>query len=184
MKKLLVIVLAMVLVMGAGCTGSPDVVAPEEPEVSPGIPVPEEPEVSPGVSTAEEPLDVGSGFALYGSKVEFEGVYPGWSGTVPVTIVNGKDAARSFRLSLMTPSSLDPSWEALPEEYYDWITISELLVDLSPGQIYEVPVTLTMPPDADYAGKMAEIQILVEDVTQVGFVQIALAARWLIKTAG
>ena len=98
MKKLLAIVLAIaiVLVIGAGCTGSPGVVVPEEPEVSPGIPVPEEPEDSPGiqvpeepedspgVSTTEGPLDIGSGFALYGSKVEFDGVYPGWSGTVPV----------------------------------------------------------------------------------------------------
>lgn len=190
-KKLLVIALTVVLLIGTGCAGGPEVPAPEEPpDVSPGVPAPEEPTPEepapadgPEVSTSEGLLDVASGFALHGSKVKFEGVYPGWSGTVPVTIINGKDAERTFRLSLMAPSTLAPGWEALPEEYHDWITISEYTVELSPGQIYEVPVTLTMPNDVNYRGKKAEIQILVEDTTQRGFVQIALAARWLIITA-
>jgi len=173
MKKLLIIAVTVILLVVAGCSSTASV-----PEESPDVD-----SVSPDISVAEGLLDVDSGFALYGSKVEFDGVYPGWSGTVPVTIINGEDAQRSFRLSLTAPSSLDPGWEALPEEYYDWITISEPSVELSPGEIYEVPVTLTMPIDADYSGKMAEVRILVENTNQQGFVQIALAARWLIKTA-
>lgn len=159
MKKLLIVALVIVLLAITGCSEGSN------------------------VSVSEEPLDINSGFALYGAKVEFDGVYPGWSGTVPVTIINGEDAQRSFRLSLITPSKLAPGWEALPEEYHDWITISQPSVTLSPGQTYEIPVTLTMPPDADYAGKKAEVQILVENLDQQGFVQIALAARWLIETS-
>jgi len=172
MKKLSVIALVAVLLVVMGCSASPTTPATEEPV-----------EDNPEVAVSEELLDVDSGFALYGSKVEFDGVYPGWSGTVPVTIINGEDAEKSFRLSVMTPSNLDAGWEALPEEYHDWITISEPTVTLSPGQIYEVPVTLTMPPDADYSGKKAEVRILVENTDQEGFVQIALAARWLISTS-
>ena len=185
MKKLSVVALATVLLVVMGCSTSPATPETEEsPETSPDVTAAGETvEDNAEIAVSEEPLDVDSGFALYGSRVEFDGVYPGWSGTVPVTIVNGEDAEKSFRLSVMTPSKLDPGWEALPEEYHDWITISEPTVTLSAGQIYEVPVTLTMPPDADYSGKKAEVRILVENTDQQGFVQIALAARWLIRTS-
>lgn len=127
---------------------------------------------------------IAEGFGLYGLTATFKNVYPGWSGTIPLTIVNGQDKDRMFIISLKQPSNLKVGYTPLPKEYYCWITISETVVNVSAGKIYQVPVTLSMPSDADYAGKRVEVNILVEDTTQTGLVQIALEDKWYIITSG
>ena len=123
------------------------------------------------------------GFGLYGSEVEFSGVYAGWNGTVPVTIINGRDKERLFVLSLVQPTTLKEGYEALPKEDYSWVTISETQVTVPAGITYEIPVMLSIPSDVSssaLAGKKYEVGILVEDITQTGFVQIALETKWYI----
>ena len=123
------------------------------------------------------------GFGIYGSTVEFEGVFPGWIGTVPLTIVNGQDKERLFVLSISSPSKTRTGFEPLPKEYFCWITISEPEVTVAKGETYQIPITLEMPMDADYSGKRAEVRIRISDTTQTGLVQIALENRWFIITA-
>jgi len=123
------------------------------------------------------------GFGIYGSTVEFEGVFPGWAGTVPLTIVNGQDKERLFVLEVNSATKTKEGFEPFPEEYFYWITISEPEVTVKAGETYQIPITLEIPADADYAGRNAEVRIRIADTTQTGLVQIALDNRWFITTA-
>jgi len=123
------------------------------------------------------------GFGVYGSKIEFNGIYPGWSGTVPLSIVNGKDRDRLFVISAVSPANPKEGYEAFPKQYLYWITISQPSVTVLKGGSFQVPITLTMPADADYKDKKTEVRILIEDTTQTGLVQIAVESRWFIITA-
>jgi len=122
------------------------------------------------------------GFGVYGSKVELDGIYPGWSGIIPLTILNGQDRDRLFVLSVQSPSNPKEGYEPLPEKYLFWVNISQPTITVIKGGSYQVPITVTMPDNADYKGKKAEVRILIEDTTQTGLVQIAVESRWFIIT--
>lgn len=183
----LVIILAFALLL-TGCSSSLVVVTPD----STPTPTPTSGQTytvtTPDGTTITYVDNIGipiipEGFGLQGSVAEFNGVYPGWSGTVPLTIVNGQDKDRLFVLSLRSPSKIQSGYEALPEEYFSWITISQPEVTVRIGEVYPIPITLAMPIDSDYTNKRVEVRILVEDTTQTGLVQIALEAKWFIITA-
>jgi hypothetical protein len=125
------------------------------------------------------------GYAIYGGSVTIEGLYPGWSGTVPLKIVNGEDRDRELFVSAHSPQ-LEKTTEGfvpLPQEYLSWVTVTQPSVFVAAGDTVTIPIELSMPEDADYKGKQAEVRILVEDTTQAGLVQIALEAKWFITTA-
>ena len=167
MKKniIILVLLALILILFVGCSGSSTIYS----HIT-------------YIGDQEIP-ELEKGFGLYGSVVEFDGVYPGWEGIVPVTIVNGNDRNRLFTLNVTGSSKVKEGFEALPEEYYCWITISEFAVNVSAGDTYQIPVTLAMPKDANYSNKRAEIRIIVRDMAQSGLVQIALENKWFIITA-
>lgn len=174
MKKLIASVLLLAILL-VGCTATPEAA----PQVVPSN------ETYSNITYIEDEgiPNITAGFGLYGSTVEFDGVYPGWTGTVPVTIVNGQDKDRLFVVSIRGATKTDAGYEAFPQEYFYWITISEPEVTIPAGEVYQIPVTLAMPGDSDYTGKKAEVRILVEDTTQRGLVQIALETKWYIITA-
>lgn len=196
MKKL-VLTIALMAVLLVGCAGAPAIIE-LEPESAPIITQPE-PQVTQEDETYSS-ITVGTysdityvddkgmpepqeGFWLYGNAVKFDGVFPGWSGTVPLTIINGTDRDRLFIISLRTSLKTKEGFEPLPQEYFYWVTIAKPEVSIAKGETYQVPITLTMPSDADYRGKKAEVRILVEDATQTGLVRIALEMKWFIITA-
>ena len=71
--------------------------------------------------------DIGEGWSLYGLTVHITNVYPGYSGSAPITIVNGNDYARTFHLSLQQGGrelesyykSLVVAYEQLIKQYDD-----------------------------------------------------------------
>lgn len=123
------------------------------------------------------------GFGLYGGTVEFKGVYPGWSGTVPLTIVNGQDRDRLFVISVRTSTKAKEGYEPLPPQYFYWITISQPEVTMLKGEVHQVPISLSMPKNSTFTNKKVEVRILVEDTTQTGLVQVAAECKWFIITA-
>lgn len=123
------------------------------------------------------------GFGIQGVTAEFDGVYPGWAGTIHLTLVNGLDRDRMFVIYAVSSAKTKEGYEPLPEEYLYWITVEEPEVAISKGQNRQVNITLEIPSDADYAGKHAEVRIRVDDITQTGLVQIALESKWYIITA-
>jgi hypothetical protein len=127
-----------------------------------------------GAKTLEE------GYGVY-AETHFWGMYAGWSGTAPLVIVNGKDKDRTFLITIERPSKLELGFEALPEECFSWITISDSLVTASAGETIQVPVTITIPSDIVYSNKHQEVAIQVRE-TEQGLVQIALQSKWFIST--
>ena len=132
-----------------------------------------------GVPTLQE------GFGILESEVEFRNVYPGWEGSVPLTVINGKDRDRIFSISLEqpNPNKLKPFYHAFPEEYYSWLTITEPEVAIKAGHYHEVLIIFAMPEDAHYEGQQTEIRIRVSDMTPEGLVTLAVESRWYIITA-
>lgn len=197
MKKIIGLLLIGLLLI-TGCTSIPVATEPETTEEVPSetnvIPITEEPEDS---TTRKETIDgtditfiedrgipeLPEGFGIYGASVELEGVYPGWTGTIPITIVNGQDRDRLFVIYVVSPTKPKAGFEALPEEYLYWLTVGEPEVTVGKGEIRQINITLEMPPDTDYAGRRAEVRIRVDDTTQRGLVQIALESKWFITTA-
>jgi len=127
-----------------------------------------------GTQTLEE------GYGVY-AETHFWGMYAGWSGTAPLVIVNGKDRARTFLITIESPTHLVPGYEALPEECYSWVTISQDIVTASAGETVQVPVTITIPATMNYIGKRHEVALQVRESGQ-GFIQLALQSKWFITS--
>jgi len=124
-----------------------------------------------------------TGFGVLQSEVEFRNVYPGWNGSVPLTIINGNDRDRTFIITLEEPTKLKLGYEVFPLINYSWINITEAEVTIAAGGYHEIVVILAMPADASYSGRQSEIRIRVSDITQTGIVQVAVESRWYIITA-
>jgi len=125
------------------------------------------------------------GFGILQSEVELRNVYPGWEGSAPLTIINGKDQDRTFSISLEqpNPTKLKAGYVAFPVEYYSWITITESEVIIKAGSYHETVIIFAMPADVNYAGKQTEVRVRVSDMTPQGLVTLAVESRWYIITA-
>ena len=179
MKRIILAITLIAVVMLAGCTTTAELKQSDTVEIPPAEGSPTSNIIYKGDEIIPK---LAEGFGIYGSTVEFDGVYPGWSGTVPITIVNGQDRDRLFVISVRSPSKTSEGYEPLPQEYFYWITISQPTVTVLAGGVHQIPITLTMPSDANYSGR-AEVRIRVEDTTQTGLVQIALETKWFINIA-
>lgn len=127
---------------------------------------------------------VAEGFGLFGATVTVKNVYPGWSGSAPITIVNGKDYARTFHLMLQQPgTSLTDGYQPFPEEYFIWFAIEDSQPKVAIGGVKKISVTLSAPFDfpEKMGGGKYDLRILVEDWSQTGFIQKAYQEKWLIE---
>ena len=125
------------------------------------------------------------GFGILQSEVELRNVYPGWEGSAPLTIINGKDQDRTFSISLEqpNPNKLKAGYVVFPEEYYSWITITEPEVFIKAGGYHEIVIIFAMPEGVHYEGNQTEVRIRVSDMTPQGLVTLAVESRWYIITA-
>jgi len=143
------------------------------------------------------------GFGILESEIEFRHIYPGWNGTAPLTIINGGDQDRMFSVSVEQPNlaKIKSGYEALPEQFYCWITIPEPEVSIKAGKYHRLMITLAVPADAPpyrsehttltasddgtglYAINQFEVRIRVSDAAPEGLVTLALEAKWYIITA-
>jgi hypothetical protein len=129
---------------------------------------------------------INEGFGLSGATVTLTGVYAGWSGGAPLTILNGNDHARTFHIMLQQPgASLTDGYQPFPEKYFGWFVIEDLTPTIPIGGERKVSITISVPYKfpSDMSGKKYEIRILVEDWSQTGFLQLAYQQKWLIEFA-
>ena len=195
MKKLLIVLLCLSMLAFGACStvesiaveGDGEFVVEEiTPEDLPNEQVVEETETQTLITDVVGFPEVVEGYGLYGATVTVKNVYPGWSGSAPVTIVNGKDQRRTFHLMLQQPGeTVKEGYAPFPEEYFDWITIEDLNPEVALGGVKKVSVTLSSPYGfpSEMRGNNYEVRILVEDWSQTGFIQLALQAKWLITFA-
>ena len=145
--------------------------------------------------TPNEMPVLAEGFGILESQIEVNSLYPGYTCTLPLTIINGNDRSRVFAISLEqpNPNKLQNGYEAFPEEYYRWITLTgwdgerptiEPEVVLEAGEHHKVVVALAMPNNADGLwNKHMEVRVRVSDTTSPGLVTLAIEARWYIVIA-
>lgn len=130
----------------------------------------------------------GQGFNLEGgsarpmdSKGDIVPLYPGVSVVAPLTIVNGRDHARTFHIYLIPlTDSINPPF---PTEYYTWINIEDAGPKVAIGGSKKLAVTLSVPYDVprELRGNSYNFALQVEDWSQTGFVQIAYQFVWLFS---
>lgn len=197
MKIVIISLLCLIPLMAGACSSGVKVTPePTEPQVTPtplneqaSLPtgkVMEVTEIQTLITDVKEFPEVNEGYGLYGATVTITDIWPGWSGSAPLTIVNGKDYARTFHLTIQQPgSSLQKGYEPLPEKYFSWITIEDLQPKVAIGGVKKVSITLSAPFDfpVELRGKKYDVRILVEDWSQTGFIQNALQEKWLITFA-
>ena len=121
------------------------------------------------------------GFGVKGDTVTITNLYPCYTGTVNLEVINGQDKTREFHLSIAPENDLQ-GYEQFPSEYYSWFTIATPIFRLMPNESKVVTVNVLMPCGTDYSGKKARCRLLVEDWSQTGLVQIAVASKWYIET--
>jgi hypothetical protein len=187
MRKLIIpAVLGMVLLL-IGCTA---------PVVQPPLGVPESQLLTPdkrvitvegvgGSTTTEYNIPVitslAEGFGVKGDTVTIKDLYPCYKGEVKLEVINGRDRTREFHLSIVPESDLQ-GYEQFPSEYYEWFNIQDRMFRLMPNESRVVTINISMPCDANYSGKKARCRLMVEDWSQTGLIQIAVASKWYIET--
>lgn len=122
-------------------------------------------------------VELAEEYGIFGPEVRLEGVYPGWYGVAPITIINGADKQRTFRITIERPES--PSDGFVPLEFSHWMYVPGGNITLAAGENFEVPIFLSVPRDAVMPEK-SEVHIRVDDVTQEGLVRTAYISKWFI----
>jgi len=156
MKKLILILAAVVVLLVAGCTPSSPVI--EKPE--PGPELYDQVWISPG-------------------KVNVGHFYPGARAEYPLTIHNGNDQSAEFSITYREASTPEEGYVTAPDETQDWVIIADPTPVLKAKETKEVLIAVEMPEDATAPEKW-EFRVVVKDVSQAGMVQIELASRWLV----
>lgn len=122
-------------------------------------------------------------YGVYGTSAVLEDVYPGWSGLVPLTIINGLDSDKTFRVSATPPSHAGDGYQAFPAELLYWVSVPVGDIALEAGGTCELVIALAVPEEASLPEK-TELRILVEETTQTGLVRTAGEMKWFIIATG
>jgi len=156
MKKLIVLLIAVVLLTGCA--------QPSIPSAEPVEPPPElydKTWISPG-------------------KVEVGNFYPGARAEWPLTIHNGNAEPAQFEVKYREPGSVEEGYVKAPSIAQDWVIIADPAPILEGFETREVLIAIVMPEGAESPAPKWEFWIAVKDATQTGTVQTELALRWLV----
>lgn len=157
MKKLILIIAAVVAILLAGCP-------------QPSSPVIEKPKPSP---------ELYDQVWISPSKVTVGKFYPGARAEYPLTIHNGNDYQAEFSITYRVPGEAAEDYVIAPDTAQDWVIIADPVPVIAPKDTIDVVIAVEMPEGAE-APKRWEFWVVVKDETQVGMVQTELACRWLV----
>ena len=127
-------------------------------------------------------LDPNEGVGICESEVGVLG-NPGGANSGFLTFLNGKDADRTFYITLQPPNpdKLGVGYEAFPLEYYDWFTLPDEGIPVKAGDYCRVKVTIQVPYDTDYLNRNAVVKVQgVGFDPEGGMAQIGVASIWYI----
>lgn len=130
------------------------------------------------------PAAARAAFAIEPGKVFIDNMYPGGVAEFPITVYNDTDYQATYVIKVRAPDYTDEGYESLP--YLEWIKVSPGNITIAAGGQANVKVTITVPKDAVYPSKKAEVWVSFMEQAQPeqggGTIQIELAARLLITT--
>jgi hypothetical protein len=159
MKKLILLIVAIGVMLLAGCT----------PATQKPLPWP-----------ADKANDTG----IIPSKVKVGNFSPGDRAEYPLTIHNGSDQQAQFSVIFLAAGDVDADtgyvYVAAPQEAQGWVIIAEPTLVLAAKDTKAVLIVLEMPKNATAPANRWEFRIVVKDTTQTGMVQTANACRWLV----
>ncbi len=127
-------------------------------------------------------LEPNEGVGVWESEVDVVG-NPGGSNTGILTFLNGKDADRTFYVTLQPPNpdKLPFGYEALPPEYYDWFTLPDEGIPVEAGGYCRAKITIEVPYNTDYLDRNAVIKVQgIGFDPESGVTQIGVASIWYI----
>lgn len=159
MKKLLIIIAICMALLVGGCSSPMPPITPPEPEITSEevmveeIDNPEEdtPEIrGSAVVTTEAGEAVRRNIRFLDSRIDFWNP-PGYSTTVPFRLENKTEYAQEFEVVSSIPIDTIDGNAIVPNSIEMFKTPE--FITLVPGEILEVPVTITVPGDADVPEK-------------------------------
>ena len=126
-------------------------------------------------------LEPNEGVGIWESEVDVVG-NPGGAKTGILTFLNGKDADRTFYITLQAPNpdKLPFGYEALPPEYYDWFILPDEGIPVKAGGYCRVQITFQVPYGTDYLDRNAVIKIQGIGFDPNGYAQLGVASVWYI----
>ena len=121
------------------------------------------------------------GFGIWESEMDIV-ANPGGSNTATLTIINGKDQDRCFYVTLEQPrlDKLPDGYEALPQTNYSWFTVPETAINITAGKYYQLQIPISVPYNATYLNRNAEVRVQVTAFDSTGLIQLAVQSRWYI----
>jgi len=126
------------------------------------------------------PVAALAAFGIDPGKVFVDNLFPGAEADYKITIYNQNDYETTFALKVREPDYTETDYEPLP--YLDWVTVTPDRVTIGAMKQSEVLVVVSMPEDAVYSGKKAEVWISFREQETPGMVKIEIASRLLIST--
>ena len=129
-------------------------------------------------------LNPNEGVGIWESQVDVVG-NPGGSKTGILTFLNGKDADRTFYITLQAANPellarLPFGYEAFPPEYYDWFTLPDEGILVKAGDYCRVQITIQVPYDTAYLQTNAVVKVQGIGFDPNGFAQLGVASIWYI----
>lgn len=112
-------------------------------------------------------------------KVQVGNFFPGARAEWGITIHNGADEDRRFKVEYRKADRVQEGFGFAPEGAKDWIIIANADPVLAPKETRDILVVLDLPIDAVVPPKW-EFWISVKDVSEKSMITTALCSRWLI----
>jgi len=121
------------------------------------------------------------GFGIWESEMSIV-ANPGGTNVATLTIINGRDQDRSFYITLEqpNPNKVPYGYDVFPQECYGWFTMPETAIDITAGHYHQLQIPISVPYNATYLNRNAELRVQVTAFDATGLVQLAVQSRWYI----
>jgi len=121
------------------------------------------------------------GFGIWESEMSIV-ANPGGTNIATLTIINGKDQDRSFYITLEQPNpdKVPYGYDVLPQECLAWFTVPDTAINITKGNYYQLQIPISVPYNATYLNRNAELRVQVTAFDPSGLVQLAVQSRWYI----
>ena len=119
-------------------------------------------------------------FGIDPGKVFVDNLFPGSQAEFSLVIYNQDAATANYIISAREPDYTQEGYDALP--YLDWIGFDQTAITVEGDSTALVQVTISMPENADYSAKRAEVWISVREAESEEMIQVELASRVMIGT--
>ena len=134
---------------------------------------------TPGKGAEGQPAE---GWALSPGEIRVDGIRPGETARLSITLTNNRDSDVTFSLAATIPlrERLRPGYEPLPDP--GWVTFSAQEVRIESGGQRDIRAVLAVPAEGGWGGRSFE-GWLVAMSQDLGLIHLELSSRLLVSTS-